>query len=289
MRLESLARPFDDRELPALDRRHPSASLSKDQVFWRQRGYLILPGLIPEALIAAYSAAWLAEHGPESPEGDTGGLGSYRRPGGWPHATPYMDCLELKDLVTWRPLVEQIAHLIGEPMGVHLNLTGWRSTLRDWHQDGYLNPDHVADYYAAVWIALDDIHPDSGPFEYVPGTHRWPAIRQDLMLRALHEDGQSPTWPERSEQLLTPVFERRFEEEGRQTHRFHAHKGDVLIWHARLAHRGSPPRNDQLVRKALIAHYSGIFHRPDMPPPTHDPGSGWYFPIQARTPLRTVP
>ena len=47
-------------------------------------------------------------------------------------------------------------------MLLHLALTGWISTQRDWHQDDYLNPPFVANWYAAVWMALDDISAESG-------------------------------------------------------------------------------------------------------------------------------
>jgi ectoine hydroxylase-related dioxygenase (phytanoyl-CoA dioxygenase family) len=36
---------------------------------------------------------------------------------------------------------------------------------------------------------------------------------------------------------------------------FHARKGDVLIWHANLLHGGSPWRNMQLSRKAVVCHF----------------------------------
>src|SRR5438552_11002670 len=91
----------------------------------------------------------------------------------------------------WRctRLCATMESLIGEPMMLHLALTGWVSTERTWHQDDYLNPAHVAGWYAAVWMALDDnIHSDSGPFEYLPGSHRWPTLRRDKVISFLTEE-----------------------------------------------------------------------------------------------------
>jgi len=51
----------------------------------------------------------------------------------------------------------------------------------------------------------------------------------------------------------------------------------VLIWHGRLLHRGSRPTNPSLLRRALISHYSGINHRPDMPARVTDPNGMQYF------------
>src|SRR6185295_1355506 len=193
--LDDLATPFVDEMLPWLDREQPpkmgTGVLAEN---WRRDGYVILPGFLSPQVIDAYADAWIGANAD--------------RLMGWPDNCPYMRIGALRRLCCDTDLAQILAFLIGEPMGVHLNLTGWRSTTRDWHQDGYLNPDHVADHYAAVWVALDDIHPDAGPFEYVPGSHRMiPPIRQKPMLRALGTDESNPDWPAESERILTPLFE----------------------------------------------------------------------------------
>ena len=268
--LDRLCEPWPTQALAPLDRDTP-AGMTPLQQQWHSEGFVILPGLADLALVDRYAIAWQVHN--------------VNRLGGWPYATPYMDCGELLDLCSQHEIHAALLELFGEPMGVHLNLTGWRSTQRNWHQDGYLNPDHVADWYAAVWIALDDIHPDSGPFQYVPGSHRWPIIRQDRMLAALTaEERHSPQWPAHSERILTPAFEEKLQREGHEVREFIAKRGDVLIWHARLLHRGSRPRNPNIERRALIAHYSGISHRRDMPPAVQHRG-GWYFPLGGRQPV----
>ena len=75
-------------------------------------------------------------------------------------------------------------------MCLSLALTGWVSTERNWHQDDYLNPPDVDAWYVAAWLALDDIPSGSGPFQYVPGSHRWPAIRGDKVRLGI--EAQSP-------------------------------------------------------------------------------------------------
>lgn len=270
--IDSLAEAFGA-DAPAADRTPQVFALRGDlQAQWARDGYVILPGFMPDRLVDAYARAWENDNGPAGFYGD--------RPGGYPYDTPYMHVDALRDLCCEPLLARILRDLIGEPMGVHLNLTGWRSTQRDWHQDGYLNPDHVADWYAAVWVALDDIHADSGPFEYVPGSHRrWPPIRQDRMLAALGTTAANRHWPTESEEILTPLFEDELRRTRTIPHQFIARKGDVLIWHARLLHRGSPPLDPSAERRAVIAHYSGIHHRPDMPAPLQHGDGGWYFPI----------
>lgn len=246
--------PPDD-VLPPLDRSDATPA-SNWQAEWMRDGLVILRGFLPDDLIDAYAAVYPAE-GTAMPDGS-------QAPGEWGSPTPYLGVPELQDLACFRPLTEVLEHLIGEPMGLHLNLTSWRSTERDWHQDDYLNPADVFGHYAAVWMALDDIHPDSGPFEFIRGSHRWPLIRRDKVLQALGEDGADGSWPWRTEALLRPLVEERAAQEGLVVEAFDAKRGDVLIWHARLMHRGSRPRTPGLERRALISHYSGTGHRPDM-------------------------
>jgi SAM-dependent methyltransferase len=257
-----LSEEADDRDLPPLDRAQvDETTLSPEQRAWRENGYLILPGLIPEALIERYCA--IREH-----------IG---RADGWSTPTPYLDVPEIRDLCLYKPLSDVLADLIGEPMALHLNLTGWVSTERDWHQDNYLNPPTVNGHYLAVWTALDRIQPDAGPFEFVPGSHRWPIIRQSRVLDLIGYDGEDPTWPWASERLLTAFFESEIRKRGAQVQSFLGNKGDVLIWHARLLHRGSLPRRPGAERRSMIAHYSAVGRRTDMPWVCQHPSGGQYF------------
>jgi hypothetical protein len=253
---------------------------------WNDDGVLILPGAIPDELMTLYEAEWEENHGHEWPPNN---------PGGWPNPTPYFQHKMLRQLMTHPPLVHAIGGLIGEPPGLHLCLTGWVSTRRDWHQDTYLNPPHVGDSYAAVWIALEDIHPDAGPFQYVPGSHRWPVVTQEKIFN--YVDPADHRWPAHTEKFLTPIFESEIEkwrlEIAHETAgtvlcnevvTYLPKRGDVLIWHGRLVHRGSMPNDPTLPRRAVIGHYSGIHHRPDMPRPVRDIRTGgWYFPIDTST------
>ncbi len=258
-----LGEDMPDRALPPLDRGSVKLDrLTPLQSSWRENGYLILPGFIPDEIVDRYCAV----------------RGKLGQPGGWPSPTPYLDVPEIRELCLHGPLMETLEHLLGEPMGLHLNLTGWVSTERAWHQDDYLNPPEVNGHYAAVWTALDTIKPDSGPFEFVPGSHRWPFIRQANILKLLgRTDGDDPSWPWESERLLTPFFEAEIARRGAKVERFLGNKGDVLIWHARLVHRGSMAARPGAERRSMIAHYSAVSRRSDMPVTRRHPGGGFYF------------
>jgi ectoine hydroxylase-related dioxygenase (phytanoyl-CoA dioxygenase family) len=166
--------------------------------------------------------------------------------------------------------MHMLGHLLSEKMLLHLALTGWISTQRDWHQDDYLNPPFVNSWYAAIWMALDRIDPASGPFEYIAGSHRWPLLRGAKVRGFLTEvertrlDAGVNHWPTYAERFVTPAIETQIALHGIPSRTFIAEKGDVLIWHGRLMHRGSVPTVPGRERRSLITHYSAVGHRPDM-------------------------
>lgn len=268
---------------------------------WNDHGVVFAQGLIPDDLIAAYADEWMEANGFEALESPPAEHAAQwaasaseplrerfvlraKRPGGWDDTCPYMDYPALRELVTYGPLAELLEATVGVPMGVHLNLTGWVSTQRLWHQDGYLNPaSGPGDRYAAVWIALGDIDPDAGPFEYVPGSHRWHRLTKERLAETGIVDVNKESFPADSEKVLTPLVEAEIERRGATVASYVPNMGDVLLWHPRLYHQGSPPLFENAYRPALIAHYSSIHHRPDMPrPAVRQPGGGWMFPIEQR-------
>lgn len=294
---ESLCEEIPDGQKAWLDRKHPERVVVGDNwqhERWRDNGYLILKNFIPAELIDAYTARYERDNGKDAPIGYKTG-------------TPYMQVDEIKDLSLYAPLMEILNGLIGEPMAMNLNLCHWISTERNWHQDDYLNPPEVNGHYLACWFALDDIHPDSGVFEFVPGSHKWPVMRGEKVRALLEPHEQNdPDWPRIAERFLDEVFEAKIEIETARRYFemkfppeipmgamigedfsivnkwFNAKKGDVLIWHSWLAHRGSKPKNPNLLRKSLITHYSGINHRPDMQPPVlweNGESKGLFFPF----------
>ena len=240
---------------------------------WNDDGVVILKNFFPEDLMASYEECWIRANG-------TGDRHNFTmiRPMGWDYCTPYRHNPELLEILSYGPLHAVMAELVSEPVGVHLNLTGWNTTTRDWHQDSYLNPSHVGDYYIALWLALDTIHPDSGPFQYVAGSHKWPQVTREKILAALTPDERDHRWPTHSERVLSPLFAKDIEDRGAEITTHLPERGDVLLWHGRLLHRGSVAQKPGMLRKSLIAHYSGINHRQDMPQAVRS-GDGWYFPV----------
>jgi len=231
------------------------ACLTPTQRAWRRDGVAVLPGFFPDSVLDPYIDRRVKLDDPLR----------------WQSPTPYLQVEEMRQICLYPPLRSMLRELIGEDMLLHLCLSTWVSTERNWHQDAYLNPPFVGGWYVAVWIALGHIDPDSGPFEYVPGSHRWPMLdgekvrsfmtSQERDIRVL----DTHPWPKITERFVVPAIEAEIRDRGVSPRRFLAEKGDLLIWHSRLIHRGTAPNRPNLVRPALIAHYSGVNHRLDMP------------------------
>lgn len=258
---------------------------------WNAAGVVVLEGFLADSpLLDAYRAEWLSVHAqPITVDEETTPIRwdvDPARAHGWDDTCPYMTNPALRALCCHKGLHDVLASLTHDLMAVNLNLTGWVSTQRNWHCDSYLNEPEVGDAYAAVWIALDDIDPDSGVFQYVPGSHRWPQITRETISRFY--DITDPAWPKQSEELLTDLYEREIAARGAEVVSHVPKRGDVLAWHGRLLHRGSAPKSPDSLRPALIAHFSGVNHRPRMPAAVQHETGGWYFPITEPRPVRAA-
>jgi hypothetical protein len=268
-----LTENFPDDKVPWLDRLDCDESkLTWEQLHWRRFGYLVLPGILPAGLIDAYMA-----HRAEMGIG-LGGLENSVH--GGTHAS-------VLGLGCYKPLADKIAELLGEELGFNFTLTQFTSTERNWHQDDYLGGSEVWGHYCAVWMALGDIHPDSGPFEFIPGSHRWPGLRGERVLSYLPPGaggwvglgGQPGHWAQISESFTTPAIETEIALRGLPRQRFHGRTGDALIWHSKLMHRGSAPATPGMVRPAFIAHYYSVEQLAQgRSSPVRHEGGGLYVP-----------
>ena len=246
---EDVAEAYPDAHVPPLDRtKCDEERLSWDQLHWRRFGYLVLPGFMPDDLIDDYLAYREAS-----------GIGL----AGFENSVWDGTADTIKALGCHGRLTRKIEELVGAELGLNFTLTQFTSTEREWHQDDYLGPDSVYGWYCAVWIALGNIHPDSGPFEFAPGSHRWPCMRGRLVREYLRPEvrswqgrpGEGGHWAQIAQCITTPAYEKKLAQERASIHAFLARRGDVLIWHGKLVHRGSIARKRGMCRPALICHY----------------------------------
>lgn len=222
--------------------------LAPHQQFWAENGFLLLEGLIEEADCDEYLEL-------------RNGLRLGTKP--FPDFVPYLHYDVIKRMFCSPAVNCLINDLVGEELGLHFNLTPFVSTERGWHQDEYLNPPDTYGRYVAIWIAVDDVPESSGPFEFVRGSHKLPTVCKDKVmpyLKAQYQAGDlnRQDWSGHSSMFVNPAYFLKFAGDRHPVTKFLGKKGDVLIWHSRLIHRGSPPTSPESIRPGIIGHYSPI-------------------------------
>jgi phytanoyl-CoA hydroxylase len=118
------------------------------------------------------------------------------------------------------------------------------------HKDtAYVKIDSNPMHLAATWLALEDIEAGTGELEYFVGSHR----AADFLF------GGTSKWMENHtadhERFLHSLHEDA-EAHGHVRGSFLAKRGDVLIWHADLAHGGSSVTQPGRLRKSLVTHFT---------------------------------
>lgn len=106
---------------------------------------------------------------------------------------------------------------------------------------------------AAAWIALEDIHQDSGPLVYYPGSHKWGLWDfEELHLHALDNIRPKSEDYGRYEQALKDAIHTTGL---RPALADRVKRGDVIIWAASLLHGGSKRNKPNLTRASQVTHY----------------------------------
>jgi phytanoyl-CoA hydroxylase len=100
---------------------------------------------------------------------------------------------------------------------------------------------------AGSWVALEDVQPLSGEFQFIPGSHRLPEQLHYGTEKSHHGDFEEAY-------KILMATRRMCEERGLETKNFMAKKGDVLIWHGDLMHGGAPIQDSTRTRKSLVVH-----------------------------------
>ena len=119
------------------------------------------------------------------------------------------------------------------------------------HRDPIVVPVYEPGHLVAVWIALETIHPDSGPLQFVPGSHRLPYY--ELTRGEYRLLGPVPS--DTIERGLA-WEQAQFREHGLHRESFLGRSGQALFWHASLAHGGSVVTDPSRTRRSFVTHFS---------------------------------
>ena len=113
-----------------------------------------------------------------------------------------------------------------------------KSTATSFHQDTWYLDTKPKGNLVGVWIALEDIYLESGPFCLFPTTGDKSINLKDFDFNNLENDKN---------------FTRSYPKSNRYD--FLAKKGDILIWNSFILHGALPPTSETLTRKSLTSHY----------------------------------
>lgn len=140
--------------------------------------------------------------------------------------------------------------IFGDAPQAFQSLAFWRGSQQALHKDtAYVKIDDSPMTLAASWLALEDVQPGSGELEYLVGSHRAP----HYLFGGTHKWMENH--PEEDERFLASI-QGDAERFGHARAAFLARAGDVLIWHADLAHGGSPITHPTATRRSLVTHFT---------------------------------
>lgn len=216
---------------------------------WVRDGYIILRGLIdPERLSTVWDAYQRAvDKGRIHLEPEPAGPGD-PYPGRF--LNPHRKVGEFCRIAKHPALLHWLRLLLGREPKVLQTIASHKGSQQPEHSDSIHMTTYPLGYLVAAWVAFEDIHRESGPLVYYPGSHRWPylfsrdvEISEHEFQREGYGSYQAKYEPKIRELIQEHCIEPRY---------FEARQGDVLIWHANLVHGGSARRDLQQSRRAVV-------------------------------------
>jgi hypothetical protein len=105
-------------------------------------------------------------------------------------------------------------------------------------------------FMCGVWLAMEDVHADSGPLTYAPGSHKWPIVSNLMIGRR-----GAGTALQSAQDPFEDAWAAMLEASGIEQEVLIARKGQALIWAANLLHGGSPQRDCNRTRWSQVTHY----------------------------------
>ncbi len=137
-----------------------------------------------------------------------------------------------------------------EPMAFQ-SLYFERGSEQPMHQDSAFVGVSSPMEFVGAWLALEDIQKNSGELEYYVGSHKIDEFLWD------GEHKLMPNGHPDHDRYLASLHEQAAER-GLRRESFRPKRGDVVLWHADLAHGGSAKPDPALTRRSLVTHYCPV-------------------------------
>lgn len=157
------------------------------------------------------------------------------------------------------PIVTEFLQLVFEEPAIAMQSLSFNyGSQQSIHQDTAYVISKEPLKLAASWLALEDVTPGAGELIYYPGSHKF-----DHFLFG----GDTKGWEKKRHgdeahmEFLKQLHDQA-KARGIEIERFIAKKGDILIWHADLAHGGARSTIPGQTRKSLVTHYCPFSNKP---------------------------
>lgn len=155
--------------------------------------------------------------------------------------------------------VTRFLHLIFErPALASQTLGFYRGSGQPFHQDSAYVPYSLPLQFVASWIALEDVAAGAGELQYWVGSHKalpeytYPGGHRNVfesLRNGTDQASVSAAVRGHEKQIVEKARARELKREA-----FLARRGEVLFWHADLAHGGAPISLNR-TRKSVVTHY----------------------------------
>ena len=229
---------------------------------WHRQGYVVLEKAVAPDVIDQINADCRRFWSGQDPRlrAVESGSGKHVPPTPALWATPGCRLLDIyfysaaaREAIFSAPIVRFLNLLFERDLLAFQSLTFEQGSQQGIHQDtAYVVVSSPLEM-AASWIALEDVQPGAGELSYYEGSHRLPEF---LFGETRREWNPEIDGPEQHAQFSLDLHTNA-KKMGLPLRQFGAKKGDVLIWHADLAHGGAAIThvNPQVTRRSLVTHY----------------------------------
>lgn len=204
---------------------------------FREDGYLVLEEPVVDDETIDRAVADLAGNYDDA---QTGGSDPSRRLDGWQISEA------VAEIARAPKVVRTLEALYGRAAFPFQTLNFERGTQQRAHSDTIHFHCVPQRFMAGVWVALEDIHPDSGPLVVYPRSHRLPVFDA-------HDLGIEAEWERHDE--YEDAIEAIVEAEGFEGRKLTPQKGQAVIWAANLLHGGSAVVDAERTRLSQASHY----------------------------------
>ncbi|ARF86434.1 phytanoyl-CoA dioxygenase family protein [Burkholderia cenocepacia] len=157
---------------------------------------------------------------------------------------------DVKAIATNIQMLDLLGRLYGRAAFPFQTLNFRVGTQQKLHTDAVHFSSIPQRFMCGVWVALEDIYPEAGPLQLVPGSHNWPMIDNATAgRRGFGVSSESAQLP------YQEIWDAMVEAKGASIKTFEARKGQALIWCANLLHGGSPQVDPAMSRWSQVTHY----------------------------------